>query len=91
MHIDGYLYGNYENLIQRNEANLTFIYPDLSTGLQGYFVNRKFIEGEEIAVIGNNIMLVVTLPNQALIGQPKLNKLRKLLDTLFYKCIKNVV
>jgi len=47
---DGFLYGVGEGWL--GTGNITFIYPDFSTGLQGYFEDGTLVQAREVRIIG---------------------------------------
>ena len=47
----GYLYGKVDSLGRFTGDNITFIYPDMETGLQGKFVNGELVEACSVEIV----------------------------------------
>ena len=47
----GFLYGKVDSLGRFTGDNITFIYPDLETGLQGKFVNGELVDASAVKIV----------------------------------------
>ena len=49
--LDGLLYGEVDSLGKFTGDNITFIYPDFTTGLQGQFVDGELVAGQAVDIV----------------------------------------
>jgi histone-lysine N-methyltransferase SETD7 len=52
----GFLYGKVDSQGRFTGDNITFIYPDLETGLQGKFVNGELVEAHAVEIVAERWM-----------------------------------